>query len=106
MNEKRQRQKRLRVAMESGSGVHERMVDTEEFHEKDQEGAVRFLQARIAEIERQLEVGEPRVAPTDSSTASGGKTKGNHDSSLKGRRTTKTSKGTFRLPSLGAIWRA
>ena len=41
--------------MEIGNGVHKRKIDTEDFHDNDEEGIALFLRARIEQIERQLE---------------------------------------------------
>ena len=76
MKEKKQRQTGLRVVMEIGNGVHKRKIDTEDFHENDEEGIALFLKARIEEIERQMENGDQVTGTDGSPTAPLGKVKG------------------------------
>ena len=76
MKEKKQRQTGLRVVMEIGNGVHKRKLDTEDFHDNDEEGIALFLKSRIEEIERQMEQGDQVPGTDGSPTAPLGKAKG------------------------------
>ena len=52
--EKMQRQYGIRAVMEVGEGVHERRIDTEEFHDNDNIEVDRFIKKQLEEAEGQM----------------------------------------------------